>query len=103
MKTILYADDSQSLRNLVDSILTEAGFNVIVTEDGQEALDKLTAEVDLVLTDLNMPNKDGIEVIKGVRQAADHKVTPVLLLTTESEKGKKMTPMEWVLSIVFAM
>ena len=90
MKTILYADDSVSLRSLVNDVLTNAGYNVIVSEDGADALSKLTSEVDLVLTDLNMPNKDGIDVIKGVREQPEHKVTPILLLTTESEKDKKM-------------
>lgn len=90
MKTILYADDSVSLRSLVNDVLTNAGYNVIISEDGADALAKLTPEVDLVLTDLNMPNKDGIDVIKGVRAEAAHKVTPILLLTTESEKDKKM-------------
>ena len=90
MKTVLYADDSKSLRELVQHTLTEAGYKVILAEDGVEALSKLTEEVDLVLTDFNMPNKNGIEVIEGVRKDPKHKVTPILLLTTESEQEMKI-------------
>tara|TARA_B100000809_G_scaffold123912_1_gene122049 strand:- start:1651 stop:2010 length:360 start_codon:yes stop_codon:yes gene_type:complete len=90
MKTILYADDSVSLRGLVDAALINAGYKVILAEDGEEALLKLSPEVDLVVTDYNMPKKDGIEVIRGVRKDPLHKVTPILLLTTEFEEEMKI-------------
>ena len=94
MKTILYADDSISLRSLVHDVLTNVGYDVIVAEDGDDALEKLSVEVDLVLTDLNMPKKDAIEVIKEIRNKPEHRVTPILLLTTESEQVKKMEAKE---------
>jgi two-component system chemotaxis response regulator CheY len=89
MATILTVDDSKSIRQMVSFTLQQAGYDVIEAEDGQDALTKLTAEVKLVLTDLNMPNMNGIELIKAIRAKAAYKFLPVIMLTTESQDGIK--------------
>lgn len=89
-KTILIADDSESIRQVVTMTLESAGYNVLVGNDGQEALDHLDGkEINLVITDLNMPNVDGMGVIRGVRSSESYKFIPVLVLTTESQVAKK--------------
>ncbi len=90
-KTVLVVDDSVSMRQMVTFTLKGAGFDVVEAGDGQEAVDKLNggAKPNLVITDLNMPNMDGISLIKAIRGMAAHKFTPVLMLTTESAADKK--------------
>jgi two-component system chemotaxis response regulator CheY len=90
-KTVLVVDDSVSMRQIVSFTLTGAGYQVVEAEDGKEALEKLNggAKPNLIITDLNMPNIDGISLIKAVRGMAGHKVTPILMLTTESSEYKK--------------
>jgi two-component system, chemotaxis family, chemotaxis protein CheY len=89
-KHILVVDDSESVREVVKFTLESAGYTVTTGVDGKVALSLLEkSPVDLVLTDLNMPNLDGIELIKEVRQLDSFKFTPILLLTTESQKQKK--------------
>ncbi len=89
-KTILIVDDSASMRQLVTFALKDAGYEVIAATDGRDALNKLGgAKADMVVTDLNMPNMDGIELIKQLRKSPAHKFTPVVMLTTESQEGKK--------------
>jgi len=101
-KQILISDDSASIRALISSSLERAGYNVIITSDGQEAIDKLDGRsIDLVITDLNMPKADGLEVVKGVRSSDNYKFTPVLILTTETqlaqkEKAKKTGATGWI-------
>jgi len=91
MATILAVDDSASMRQMVSFTLKGAGYNVIVAEDGQKALDKAkVSAVDLVLTDVNMPVMDGIELVKNLRTLPDYKFTPILMLTTESAGDKKV-------------
>lgn len=89
MTTILTVDDSKSIRQMVSFTLQQNGYNVIEAEDGQDALKKLTPEVKLVLSDLNMPNLDGIGLIKAIRANPSSKFLPVVMLTTESQDGKK--------------
>ncbi len=89
MTTILTVDDSKSIRQMVSFTLQQNGYNVIEAEDGQDALNKLTPEVKLVLSDLNMPNMDGIGLIKAIRANPASKFLPVVMLTTESQDGKK--------------
>ena len=89
-RTILIVDDSSSMRQLVTFALKDAGYDVISAVDGKDALSKMNgAEVDMVVTDLNMPNMDGIELIKQLRGTPASKFTPVVMLTTESQDAKK--------------
>ncbi len=89
-KTVLVVDDSVSMRQMVAFTLKEAGFVVLEGENGQEGLQRLDGKrVDLIITDLNMPVMDGITFIRQVRSRPQHKFTPVLMLTTESQEAKK--------------
>lgn len=90
-KTVLVVDDSVSMRQMVSFTLAGAGYEVVEAGDGKEAVDKLNggAKPNLVITDLNMPNMDGIALIKAVRGMPTHKFTPILMLTTESSDDKK--------------
>jgi two-component system chemotaxis response regulator CheY len=91
MATILAVDDSASMRQMVTFTLKGAGFDVVDAVDGVDALNKAKAnKFDLVVTDVNMPNKDGITLIKDLRALPDYKFIPMLMLTTESGTDKKM-------------
>lgn len=90
-KTILIVDDSESIREVVTFTLKNAGYNVLVGNDGKQALAFFDGrEIDLMITDLHMPNMDGIELIKQVRQLNDYANMPILFLTTESQTERKM-------------
>jgi two-component system chemotaxis response regulator CheY len=90
MASILAVDDSTSMRQMVAFTLKGAGYEVIEAVDGQDALDKAKgSSVSLVLTDVNMPNMDGISLIKELRKLPNYKFTPMLMLTTESAQDKK--------------
>lgn len=89
-KTLLIVDDSASMRQLVTFALKGAGYDVIAAVHGKDALSKLAgAKVDMVVTDLNMPEMDGITLIKQLRSSPATKFTPVVMLTTESQEAKK--------------
>lgn len=89
-KTIMIVDDSASLRQVVSIALRGAGYEVIEGCDGKDALAKLTGQkVHLVISDVNMPNMDGITFVKNLKQMPAYKFTPVIMLTTESQEGKK--------------
>lgn len=88
-KTIMTVDDSASVRQMVAFTLKKQGYSVIEASDGRDALSKLRGEVHMIITDLNMPNMDGIDLIKNVRAKADYKFIPIVMLTTESQAGKK--------------
>ncbi len=90
-KTILIVDDSSSLRTVVKMALQRAGYEVQEAGDGQEALGKLDqlAKVHLIVSDVNMPNMDGITFVKHVKQHPRHKFAPVVMLTTEGQDAKK--------------
>ena len=91
MQCVLAVDDSPSIRTLVDHVLAQAGFEVVLAEDGQQALEFARENtVDLVLTDINMPRLDGIGLIRSLRALPDYKYVPLLVLTTESGIEKKM-------------
>lgn len=92
MARIIAVDDSASMRQMVSFTLKGAGHDVMEASDGVEALKlaKLEGEVDLVISDINMPNMDGISLIKELRTLAPYKFTPILMLTTESSSDKKM-------------
>ena len=91
MAKILAVDDSASMRQMVGFTLKGAGHDVIEASDGAEALKAAKAQsgVDLVISDINMPNMDGIQLIKELRQLPSYKFTPILMLTTESGADKK--------------
>jgi two-component system chemotaxis response regulator CheY len=90
MATILAVDDSASMRQMVSFTLKGAGYEVIEADDGVNALSAVKGKkVDLVVTDVNMPNMDGISLIKALRGQPDYKFTPILMLTTEAGDGKK--------------
>ena len=89
-KTILIVDDSASMRQLVSSTLKGEGYATLEASDGKQALGKLNGEkVSLIISDVNMPNMDGITFLKEVKKMANYKFTPVIMLTTESEQAKK--------------
>ncbi len=89
-KRILIVDDSASVRQVETFVLSRAGYDVVEAVDGRDALAKLAARpVHLILTDLNMPNLDGLGLIRAVRSDATHGRTPVVFVTTESQDGKK--------------
>jgi two-component system chemotaxis response regulator CheY len=89
-KKILIADDSASMRKMIAFTLSEAGHTIIESVDGQDALAKLTADVNAVITDLNMPNMNGIDLIKNIRAGKVNRFVPIIMLTTESEAIKKV-------------
>ncbi len=89
-KTILSADDSASIRQMVSFTLKGAGYEVVEATDGEDALSKLNStQVHMVITDLNMPRLDGIGLIKKVRANPRYKFIPIIMLTTESQAEKK--------------
>lgn len=89
-KTILIVDDSASLRQVVSIALKGAGYDVIEGVDGKDALSKLNGQkVHLIISDVNMPNMNGIEFVKAAKQIAEYKFTPVIMLTTESGESMK--------------
>ncbi len=89
-KKILCVDDSASVRQMVTFTLEQAGYDVVSAVDGRDAIQRLQATpVDLIVTDLNMPNLDGIELVRQVRTMPAFKFLPIVLLTTESEETRK--------------
>ena len=88
-KTIMTVDDSASVRQMVGFTLKNEGYSVVEAVDGKDALSKLKGEIHMVITDLNMPNMDGIELIKSVRANAAYRFIPIVMLTTESQATKK--------------
>ncbi len=89
-KTIMVVDDSASLRQVVGIALKSAGYDVLEGCDGRDALAKLTGQkIHLVISDVNMPNMDGITFVKALKQMPAYRFTPVIMLTTESAEGKK--------------
>ena len=91
MGKILAVDDSASMRQMVSFTLKGAGYEVEQATDGVEALALAkSAQFDLVLSDVNMPNMDGLTLTKELRSLPDYKFTPILVLTTEAGSDKKM-------------
>ena len=90
MTVVLAVDDSASMRQMVSFTLQTAGFEVVEAVDGVDALAKAKdTQVDVVVSDVNMPNMDGIELIAALRALPQYKFTPMLMLTTESGGDKK--------------
>ena len=90
MASILLVDDSTTMREMVSFTLSEAGHEVIEAEDGVEAHELALAQtVDLVITDVNMPNMDGITLTSKLRDIPSYRFIPILILTTETGTSKK--------------
>lgn len=90
-QTVLVVDDSKTMRDMVSFTLTSAGYQVVQAGDGKEAVVKLSngSRPALIVTDLNMPEMDGITLIQEIRKMPAFKFTPILMLTTESSDEKK--------------
>lgn len=89
-KTIMVVDDSASIRMVVGIALRGAGYEVIEAKDGKDAITKLTGQkIHLIISDVNMPNMDGISFVKAVKQMPNYRFTPIIMLTTESDESKK--------------
>jgi two-component system chemotaxis response regulator CheY len=89
-KVIMTVDDSASVRQMVSFTLRDAGYEVVEAVDGQDALAKVDNQtLNMVITDLNMPNLDGIGLIRALRALASCKFIPIVMLTTESQAEKK--------------
>lgn len=83
-KVAMVVDDSVTMRRMVSKALSDRGFGVLEFKNGKEALEKLPPEgIALIVADINMPEMDGIELLRALRGLPDHKFTPVVILTTE--------------------
>jgi len=90
MKHILIVDDSISIRQMVEATLKTASYQVTAAKDGKEAFDLCkTRSFDFVLTDQNMPNMDGLTLIKSLRSLPTYARTPIVVLTTEASDQMK--------------
>lgn len=90
MKRILTVDDSASVRQMVCFTLQKAGYEVAEAVDGKDGIAKASGgKFDLIVTDLNMPNVDGIQLITAVRKLTGYSFIPILMLSTESQAEKK--------------
>ena len=88
-KTILIVDDSNSVRSVVGLTLKGAGYEVIEACDGKDALAKMTGQkIHLIVSDVNMPNMDGIKFIQEIGKLENYSSTPICMLTTETEQSK---------------
>ncbi|MBT4519273.1 MAG: response regulator [Halieaceae bacterium] len=88
-KRILIVDDSGSVRSVLGIALKGAGYEVVTAEDGVDALSKLDGQrFHLIISDVNMPNMDGITLVKEVKKLASYKFTPICMLTTEAGEAK---------------
>lgn len=106
-KTIFLVDDSVTMLMSVKNNLEIAGFAVVTAEDGIKALAKLNGGLkpDLIITDINMPNMGGLELIKNIKAIPTFRFTPILTLTTESDsskrdEGKKLGATGWLVKPV---
>lgn len=89
-KRIMTVDDSATIRQMLNFTLSDAGFDVVEAVDGVDACSKLKDNpVNMVITDLNMPQMDGIELIREVRKDPANRFVPIIMLTTESQETKK--------------
>jgi two-component system chemotaxis response regulator CheY len=102
-KSILAVDDSVTMRQTISTALAKEGYSVLVANDGMDALGKLNGnKFHVIITDINMPNMDGIRLIKEIRNLPEHKFTPIIVLTTESqpekrEEGKSAGATGWII------
>lgn len=87
-KHILIVDDSKTIRNLVAFILKNEGYKITAAEDGLDGLEKLYAnpDIDLIISDVNMPRMDGFTFIKTVREQDVYRDLPIVVLSTEGQE-----------------
>lgn len=101
-KTVLAVDDSKTMRDMIEFTLKDAGYSVLLAENGKEGLDTLSSNlVDLIITDINMPIMNGIEFVKAIRTDSARRSLPVLILTTESgddlkQQGREAGATGWI-------
>ena len=102
LKTIMIVDDAVSIRGLASMTLENSGYNVIEARDGKDALSKISMEkINMVITDINMPVMDGIELIRAMKANPQHKFIPVVILTKETEpefkqQGREAGAKAWI-------
>ena len=102
MKKVLVVDDSSVVRMSLEMLLRENNFDVISAADGVEGLKKAGSDTfDIIITDINMPNMNGLDMMKQLREKAETKFVPILVLTTESDsdmlaKGKEYGASGWI-------
>jgi two-component system chemotaxis response regulator CheY len=102
-KRVLLVDDSASVRQVAGLTLRGAGYEIVESCDGRDALDKLNGErIHLIVSDVNMPNMDGITFLKQVRQLPAYKFTPIIMLTTEAgrdmmDQGRTAGAKAWII------
>ena len=90
MKNILIVDDCKTTRRLINYLMQGCDFNITHAENGLDALEKLARnEIDLVMTDMNMPQMDGIELIKSMKEDSAYREIPIIMLTTESDDEER--------------
>ena len=101
-KKALIVDDSATMRNMIKAVMTEMGFDIVTAQDGAKAVKSAgTDKFDIVVTDINMPNMDGIELIRVLRDTDSMKFTPILVITTEGgdnvkKAGKEAGASGWI-------
>ena len=94
-KTILIVDDSNSVRKMVEFALKSRNYEVVIAQDGQQALEFLPGgQLDLVILDINMPRLDGLSLLKIIRENSEHSELPVLMLTTEGQDADRQKAIE---------
>jgi two-component system, chemotaxis family, chemotaxis protein CheY len=102
-KSALIVDDSATMRNMIKVVVEKLGFECITAQDGEKAL-KILGErtVEIIITDINMPNMGGIELVKNLRAQKNSKYTPILVITTEGgtdvkSAGKAAGASGWII------
>ncbi|MDH5646915.1 MAG: response regulator [Candidatus Heimdallarchaeota archaeon] len=101
-KKVLLVDDSESMRKIAGKAISDAGYDVVTAEDGKVGLVKMQQEkYDAIISDVNMPNMNGLEMVKAGKDHITNKYTPVIMLTTESsdemrQKGKEAGAKVWM-------
>ncbi|MCK5237812.1 MAG: response regulator [Deltaproteobacteria bacterium] len=94
-RNILVVDDCGTTRKLLSYMVRSGGFSSIAASNGIEAMAKMAQnDIHLIVTDLNMPQMDGLELIKAVRDDGNHKDVPIIMLTTEAEERDKRRGLE---------
>lgn len=102
MKTALIVDDSPTMRTIIKSILTEMDFQCFTAQDGEKALKMAGNKVfDIIITDINMPNMNGLEMIEAFREIKSSAYTPILIVSTESNddlknQARKLNASGWI-------